>query len=119
MELSVFNIVRKPVITSKSVILFRKLGQVVFEVDPRANKVMIAQAVEKIWNVKVKKVRTESLAGKNKSFAKRKFRSSDKKKAFITLQKGYKIEIPGMSELLAKEKMGGAHSKTSDTIEKE
>lgn len=98
MELSIYNIIKKPIVTSKSVELFKKFGHLTFEVDKSANKIMVRQAVEKIWDVKVADVRIMNVAGKEKVFARRSFMSPDKKKAIVTLKKGYKIELPGMLE---------------------
>lgn len=104
MELSIYDVIKKPVITSKSVDLFKKLGQITFEVNLNANKIMIRHAVEKIWNVKVADVRIVKLRGKTKVFARKSFTCSDRKKALITLKKGYKIEIPGMLEIIGQQK---------------
>ena len=103
MELSNYDVIKRPVITSKSIDLFKKLGQITFEVNIVANKVMIRNAVEKIWNVKVANVRVMKSKGKNKIFARKTFVSPDKKKAIITLKKGYKIEIPGMFEIIGQQ----------------
>jgi len=67
-------------------------------VHTKANKIMIRRAIEKLWEVKVAKVRIINLHGKTKKFAKREFVTSDKKKAIITLHKGYKIDLPGFME---------------------
>ena len=98
MELTSFQIIKEPVISSKSMELFKKFGQLTFNVSTHANKIMIRKAVEKIWDVKVDKVRVMNRAGKNKLFGRKPFKSSDQKKAIVTLKKGYKIEIPGMFE---------------------
>ena len=100
MELSIYDIIKKSVITSKSVELFQKLGKMTFEVNVMANKITIRNAVEKIWNVEVAKVQIINSTGKSKVFARRKFTTSDKKKAIITLKKGYKIELPTMFETM-------------------
>ena len=98
MELSIYDIIKKPVVTSKSIELFKTLGKVTFEVNKLANKIMICKAVEKIWDVKVSNVRVINSPSKSKIFAKKAFRSPGNKKAIVTLKKGYKIEIPGMFE---------------------
>ena len=100
MELSIYNIIKESIITSKSLELFKKLGQVTFLVHQTANKIMIKKAVEKIWNVKVDKVRIVNLAGKDKVFARKLYTMPNKKKAIVSLKKGYKIEIPGMIEMM-------------------
>jgi large subunit ribosomal protein L23 len=100
MELNVYDIIKRPVITSKSIELYKKLGKITFEVHKLANKINIKDAIEKIWSVKVDKVCVMNVAGKVKTFARREFTTSDHKKAIVTLKKGYKIEIPGMLETM-------------------
>jgi large subunit ribosomal protein L23 len=100
MELNVYDIIKKPIITSRSVELFRKLGKITFEVHKDANKIVIKNAVEKIWNVKVASVCVMNVPGKVKSFARKEFETPGRKKAIVTLKKGYKIEIPGMLETI-------------------
>lgn len=103
MELNVYDIVKKRIITTKSTELFRKEGKVTFEVHKASNKIMIKQAVEKIWDVKVDNVRVMTIPGKTKSFGRRHFKSSDRKKAIIALKKGYKIDLPGNFETMGVE----------------
>jgi len=100
MELSIFDIIKKPIITSKSVALFQKLGKITFEVNLNANKITVRRAVEKIWNVEVDNVRVMIRKGKNKVFARRPFKTSDKKRAIVTLKKGHKIDLPMMFETM-------------------
>ncbi len=100
MELSVYDIIKKRIITEKTDNLFRKFGKLTFEVHKDSNKIMIKNAIEKIWNVKVRDVRTVLSTGKSKSFGKKIFKSSDKKKAIITLKEGYKIDLPGHYETM-------------------
>lgn len=94
MELSIYSIIKKRVITPKSLDVYKKYGKVTFEVHTDANKIMIKQAVEKIWNVKVDSVRVLTVPGKTRSFGRRSFKSTDGKKAIIALKKGYKIDLP-------------------------
>ena len=100
MELSIFDIIKRPIITSKSVELFKKFGKITFEVHTSANKLVIRDAVEKIWGVKVDNVSTVAVPGKEKRFGRKAFKTSNRKKAIVTLKKGYKIEIPGMFEMM-------------------
>ncbi len=98
MELSIYDVVKKLVITSKSIELYKKLGQITFEVNQVANKILIKNAIEKLWNVKVADVRVMNVTGKVKTFGKKQFKSSDKKKAIVKLKSGFQIDIPGMYE---------------------
>jgi large subunit ribosomal protein L23 len=71
--------------------------QYAFEVDTDANKVEIARAVEKKFNVTVESIRTLRLKGKAKSQLTRRGRFSGKtshwKKAIVTLKDGEKIDF--------------------------
>lgn len=100
MELTKFDIIKRPLITPKTVDLYKNLGQYTFEVHIDANKPMIRDAVEKLWNVKVEKVRVINLDGKTKSFNRKPYKASNWKKAIIQLVKGHKIEIPGLFETM-------------------
>ncbi len=105
MELKSYDIIKRPRVTTKSIDLYRKLGKYTFDVHQKANKVMVREAVEKLWNVKVEKVCIVNVAGKTKTFNRKQYAMSDLKKAIVTLKQGYKVEIPGMFENVMSEKM--------------
>ena len=67
-------------------------GKVLFQVDWNANKIEIRKAIEAIYKVKVKKVNTQCMGGKMKRVRTRSGKTSDWKKAIVTLKPGYKIE---------------------------
>ena len=100
MELTRFDIIKRPLLTTKTVELYRELGQYTFEIHANANKSMVKDAIELLWNVKVAKVRTVTLKGKIKAFNRKHYKGSDLKKAIVTLAKGHKIEIPGLFETM-------------------
>jgi len=86
---AIYDIVKRPCLTEKGNLLQESQNKVVFEVDGRANKIEIKQAVEKLFNVKVSKVTTANMTGKQKRVgAKSVGRASDWKKAYITLAEG-------------------------------
>ena len=87
------QIIKRPLITEKSTRQKEKGNQIVFVVDPRANKIQIRQAVEKLFKVKVKAVRTLNLKGKRKRMGRFFGWQSDWKKAIVTLQEGERIEF--------------------------
>jgi large subunit ribosomal protein L23 len=90
----IYQVIKKPVVTEKSNRLNEKLNQVVFEVDWTASKSEIKLAVEKIFSVKVEKVRTVRMAAKHKQYGRRIVqRQSAWKKAFVTLKEGSKIDF--------------------------
>jgi len=90
------GIIYRPLVTEKSSSVQEK-GIYAFEVALDANKISIARAVEKKFNVKVMNVRTMNLKGKSKSqmTKKGKFegRTSHYKKAIVTLKEGDKIDL--------------------------
>lgn len=86
------DILKKPVVTEKSTSLLQD-NKYTFVVDPKANKVEIKQAVESIFKVKVEKVNTMRVKGKFKRVRNILGKTSDTKKAIVTLRKGDKIEI--------------------------
>jgi large subunit ribosomal protein L23 len=87
------QIIKRPLITEKSTRMKETENQIAFVVDPRANKVQIRQAVEKLFRVKVKAVRTMNLAGKRKRMGRFWGWKSDWKKAIVTLREGERIEF--------------------------
>lgn len=98
MELNVYDVITGVVTSTKSFDAHTKQGLITFWVNKLANKIMIRQAVEKIWDVKVDDVRVINVHGKVKAFARKAYVSADRKKAIVKLKKGFAIEIPGMYE---------------------
>lgn len=88
-----FNIIHSPLLTEKATDLRDFRNQVAFKVDRRANKRQIAQAIEKIFNVKVTVVRIINIPSKPKRLGKHEGTKSGYKKAIISLKEGNKIEI--------------------------
>lgn len=87
-----YDLIRKPVITEKAT-LASESGAVVFEVAMEATKPQIKEAVEKLFNVKVKAVNTTITKGKVKRFRGRLGRRKDVKKAYVTLFEGSAIDV--------------------------
>ena len=97
-KVTVWDILKSPVVTEKSVILKedstdensdRKTGQVLtFRVERTAGKLDIKKAVEEIFNVKVASVRTVQYEGKMKRRGRQEGRRPNFKKAYVTLKKG-------------------------------
>ena len=64
-----------------------------FRVPIDANKVEIRQAVEKLFNVKVRAVNTQVRKGKMKMFKNIRARQTDTKRAIVTLEEGHTIDV--------------------------
>jgi len=72
----------------------RPLNQYTVVADPRANKIQIRQAVQELFKVKVLKVNTLNVRGKDRrQRTKQAGRSSNWKKAIVTLKQGDRIEL--------------------------
>jgi large subunit ribosomal protein L23 len=91
--MELYDIIKKVLITEKSTIVKDGWNQYVFAVDPRANKIEIARAVEKLFKVKVIGVRTMNMLGKMKRQGKTFGQKPSWKKAVVTLAEGNRIEI--------------------------
>ena len=89
----IYRIVRRPIVTEKSSIIKDEAGKVTFEVDRRANKVEIKQAVQKLFNVTVLDVHIMNYSGKNKRLGRSMGKRPDWKKAILTLKSGDSIEF--------------------------
>ncbi|UCD86384.1 MAG: 50S ribosomal protein L23 [Desulfobacterales bacterium] len=88
-----YEIIRGPLITEKGTIQKEANNQLTFEVDRKANRVEIKHAVEKVFNVRVEKVRTMQVKGKVKRVGRTLGKRRDWKKAIVTLAKGDNIEF--------------------------
>jgi large subunit ribosomal protein L23 len=78
------EIIVRPIVTEKSNDGLQE-GKYTFEVNKKATKVEIAKAVEKLFNVKVLKVNTMTVKGKQKRVGVHVGRTSDWKKAIVTI----------------------------------
>ncbi len=88
------DIVQTASLTEKSTLLSEKQNKYVFRVSPRANKIQIKQAIERLFQKKVVDVNTCNYAGKKKRERTANFgRRAHWKKAIVTLAEGEKIEL--------------------------
>lgn len=89
--MSVYDIIRRPIVTEKGVTKKDSERTLCFEVAPEANKTQVKAAVEQLFKVKVEEVRTVSNAGKLRRRGRSTGYRSDWKKAYIRLKPGQKI----------------------------
>ena len=87
------EIILRPHVTEKSMGSLQHQNAYTFVVAGRANKIQIRAAVEKIFGVRVKKVNTHIRKGKRKRFRMSMGRKPDQKKAVVTLEENYRIDI--------------------------
>ncbi|MEJ2118952.1 MAG: 50S ribosomal protein L23 [Alphaproteobacteria bacterium] len=91
-EAELYDIIRAPVITEKAT-MASEHNQVVFKVSKTATKPQIREAVERLFNVKVKAVNTINRHGKVKRCRGFLGRQNDIKKAVVTLEEGHSIDV--------------------------
>lgn len=86
------DVLIKPILSEKSYSLLAD-NKYTFIVNPDANKIEIKHAVQTLFNVTVLNVNTMNVKGKTKRQGKYVGKTSDKKKAIVTLKDGDKIEV--------------------------
>jgi large subunit ribosomal protein L23 len=87
-----YDIILSPAITEKAT-MASEMNQVVFKVARTATKPQIKEAVEKLFDVKVKSVNTHIRKGKMKAFKGTVGRQSPVKRAVVTLVEGHTIDV--------------------------
>jgi large subunit ribosomal protein L23 len=87
-----YDVILSPVITEKATNASEH-NKVIFKVAMDATKPQIKEAVEKLFDVKVKSVNTLRRRGKWKIFKGRVGRQSDSKRAIVTLEEGQRIDV--------------------------
>ena len=90
---NLYDVIVRPIVTEKSTDLLDRNGKYSFVVARDANKVEIARAVEKLFNVHVREVRTMQYRGKERRVGRTIGRRASWKKAVVTLREGETIEI--------------------------
>ncbi|MDX1623751.1 MAG: 50S ribosomal protein L23 [Gemmatimonadota bacterium] len=87
------RIIQRPLFTEKSMRQQEWDNQYAFAVDPEANKPEIAEAIERLFDVRVVKVRTQNHMGKIRTMGRFAGRRPDWKKAIVTLEEGDVIDL--------------------------
>lgn len=90
--MDLYDVLKRPVVTERSTAAM-EANKYTFEVDLRATKTQIKQAVEQIFKVTVVKVNTTRVPGKVRRRGRTEGRTPDWKKAVVTLQEGDRIPI--------------------------
>jgi large subunit ribosomal protein L23 len=88
-----YSIIAAPLITEKGTLVNEVANQVVFQVRPDAGKVEIKRAVERLFKVKVVRVRTSNVLGKVRRVGRSLGRRPNWKKAYVTLGEGQRIDF--------------------------
>jgi large subunit ribosomal protein L23 len=88
-----YNIIIKPLVTEQGMHFANTKGAYSFEVNKRANKTQIKNAVERIYNVKVQKVRTANRKGKLRRKGRTSGTTASWKKAVVFLDPDFHIDL--------------------------
>jgi large subunit ribosomal protein L23 len=92
MKLNHYQVLRRPLVTEKSMKLKDSDNQLFFEVASEANRIEVKQAVEKVFKVKVKNVNILNTKGKGVAFRAQKGKRKSWKKAIVTLHEGQQVD---------------------------
>ena len=95
------SIILRPILSEKGTLLSETQNKFIFQVERHSNKLEIKKAVEEKFKVKIKKVATLNIKGKNKNMTiksnghilRTNGNRSSWKKAIITLEKGFSIDM--------------------------
>ena len=88
-----YQIIKRPLITEKATKQKEQVNQLTFEVDRHANKILVWNAIEKIFKVKVLSVTVINVKGKKRMVGRNVGRKPDWKKAIVRLAPGENIEF--------------------------
>jgi large subunit ribosomal protein L23 len=91
--MDVYQVLKRPLITEKGTRQKEEANKIIFEVDRCANKIMVRNAVESIFKVKVLSVKMMNVKGKERRVGRNAGRRPDWKKAIVRLGPGENIEF--------------------------
>lgn len=90
---TIYEVIKRPIISEKSTALAEVAGKYAFEVAVQANKTEIRDAIQRLFNVRVREVRTMVMHGKVKRVGRFETKRPNWKKALVTLAEGQKIDF--------------------------
>jgi large subunit ribosomal protein L23 len=88
-----FDVIKRPLDTEKLDRLRDRENKFAFEIDLKANKTEVKQAVEALFKVKVVDIKTQIIRGKMRRIGKSSGMRSNWKKAIVTLKEGDAISL--------------------------
>ncbi|MCD6393085.1 MAG: 50S ribosomal protein L23 [Planctomycetes bacterium] len=88
-----YNIIIKPLVTEQGMHFANTRNAYSFEVNRKANKIQIRNAVERLYNVKVTNVRTANCMGKPRRRGRHFGMTPNWKKAIVVLHEDYHIDL--------------------------
>ena len=91
--IDIYGVLKRPLVTERAVDQIELSNTYTFEVHPKANKVQIRNAVEKLFDVKVLGVNTAKVPGKPRRRGRHVYTTQPWKKAHVKLREGDSIEL--------------------------
>lgn len=85
-KLTVYDVILGPIVSEKASKLINQLKKVVLKVHPAANKPMVAEALKKLFDVRVENIRIQVRKGKRRQFRKMTIEGTLEKRAIVTLK---------------------------------
>lgn len=89
------DVLKKPVLTEKSLLLQQNENKYTFDVDLTVNKTEVKVAVEKMFDVKVESVNIMNVKPKTKRMGRYVGKTKRRRKAIVKLKEGYSINLFG------------------------
>ena len=91
--MDLYRVIKRPLITEKSTQQKQQSNQIAFEVDRGANKVLVRNAIESIFKVKILNITMMNVKGKERRIGRNVGKKPDSKKAIVRLAPGETIEF--------------------------
>jgi large subunit ribosomal protein L23 len=91
--MDLYEVIKRPLVTEKGTKQKELSNQIVFEIDRRANKILVRNAVESIFKAKVLDVKVMNTRGKKRRIGRNVGKRPDWKKAIVRLAPGENIEF--------------------------
>lgn len=101
MDLNIHDVIRGPVISDKAYKINKQLNRLVLKIHPDANKPLVKQAVERLFDVKVDKVNIIVRKGKERMSRRQVVVGKLTKKAIVTLKEGYSLDLFNQANMQA------------------
>ncbi len=99
MDIKIYDIIKGPIVTNKAYKINSAFNKLVLEVHMHANKPLVKEALEKLFEVKVDTVRILIRKPKLRLVNRRPVTGKYSKKAIVTLKKGYSLDMFKQSEI--------------------
>ena len=101
MELTVYDIIKGAVVSDKAYKQNKQLKKLVLKIHPHANKSMVKNALEKLFETKVAKVNCLNRLGKTRMVKRKKIQRPSTKIAIVTLAEGRSLDLFGQTDIAA------------------